>query len=154
MSWAIQSSFKFDLQLSLYRSIMQTPISRLTKNGFHASNQNSLLSEFRLRRVYSQLQQRVAYPIFLSEYSLWSSISRKLAGCLSWMAPLFNTVVPRGNPAGRKRPIFSTLHNYPLFVFHCLHTLHSSHTHYHTSHTITSINLNNSPTKPSLTDEY
>ncbi len=48
MSCAVKTSFKTDLQISLQRSIILTPVSLLTKTGFHASNLRSPLSEFEL----------------------------------------------------------------------------------------------------------
>jgi hypothetical protein len=48
MPCVVKSSFRTILQISLGRLIMKTPISLLTKTGFHASNQRSLLSDFEL----------------------------------------------------------------------------------------------------------
>ncbi len=48
MPCAVKSSLKTGLQISLLRSIIQSPTSLLTKTGFHPSNRRSFLSEFEL----------------------------------------------------------------------------------------------------------
>jgi hypothetical protein len=70
MPCAVKSSFETGLQISLSRSIIETPISLLTKLGFHASNRRSLLFDFGFRALSANLRKsRKSANIFMKFYS-------------------------------------------------------------------------------------